>query len=81
MRRRTRPRTSEHSPVKLFATSVGILVAFFGLLVAATFPVVSLAALAGAASVPVARRVVKLVQQHAAVCVPGTDVCLQADSA
>ncbi|MFC6720511.1 hypothetical protein [Halobacteriaceae bacterium SHR40] len=77
MRRRPHPVPHEQSPAKLLTVSVGALVGFFALLVAAAFPAVTLAALFGAASVPVVRRLRRLVDGQEGLCIPWTDICLR----
>jgi len=79
--RRKRPVRFEKSPAKLLAVSVGVLVGFFALLVAAAFPAVTLAALFGAGSVPVGRRLRQLVEERNGLCIPGTDICLRIGTA
>jgi hypothetical protein len=81
MRRRKHPARFEKSPLKLFAVSVGTLVGFFALLVAAAVPELTVAALFGAASVPVVRRLRRLVEERNGLCIPGTDICLRIGTA
>jgi Flp pilus assembly protein TadB len=73
----TDPHSSHVSPVAKLAAAVAMLVALFGLLVAAAYPGVAAAFVLGALSAVALRRATRRLADSRGLCVPGTDICLR----
>jgi hypothetical protein len=73
----TRASASVTATTSELLVAVGLLGGMFALLLAASYPVVAAAVLAGAVSVTVYRAGMDRLTRPGGVCVPGTDRCLR----